>query len=140
PCRTDLVIERAVVVTSERVAIFRRKLADILQLAVAEIRNEYMEVTFVLSRDERYTLSVRGKPRLHTNSATARELPRFSRLKIQCPQLKRIMIVFRVNDPATIARAIGLVIVTRPIRELLRDIRFDRLPPQRTRHRVHNRT
>src|SRR5437667_2208317 len=50
------------------------------------------------------------------------------------------MLVLRVNDPATIPRAIGLVIVTRPIRELLRDIRFDRLSPQRARHRVHNRT
>ena len=67
-----------------------------------------------------------------------RELPGMFCLQIQGPEFNRVLGIGRVHHPASVGRAIGLVVIARPGGQLLRDRGVELLLPQRSRHRVHH--
>ena len=131
-------IELAVVIAREGAAVLSGQTLDIFQFAVAELSHENMEVSVERRGDECDPLAVGRETGLDVDGAASRELARCFCLQIQGPEFDCIPGVRGVNHPASVGRAIGLVVIAGAAGQLLGRRRVELLLPQRSCHGVHH--
>ena len=118
PGRADFVIVLAVVVARKSAAVLAGQALDVFQFAVAELSDEDVEASVERSGNEGDPLAIGRETRLQVDCSTGRELLRAFRFQVQGPEFDRIVGIGRIHHPASVGRAIGLVVIARARRSV----------------------
>src|SRR5690349_3611420 len=124
PGGADLGIELAVVVAGQGTAGFAGQPLHIAEGPVAEIAGKNMEAPVVGGADKRNALAVGREARLQVDVPARSQLLRLPALQVERAQLDGISVISCINNPAPVARPVGLVVVSRAGGQLHRGARI----------------
>src|ERR1700730_11417938 len=123
-------IELAVIVASEIAAVLSAQALHLAQLATSELSDKDVEMPVKRGGNESDPFAVGGETWLNVDRALLGELLRALGLQVERPEFNRIFRIGGVNNPASVGRAIGLIVVAGAGRQLLGDCCVDVLPPK----------